>query len=389
MRDEELMRFLLERGSDVNVSVLSAGTPLHHAVMMGELGIAELLIERGADLQAVAGCDHTVLHRAVMSGDIRMVELLVSNGADLEPKDNQGRTATDWAALKSRHAVLDHLLESGARPPTSSIVESGSFRISESEQNGLLGRMIDADGRPVDGRGEIRDPTILPAGMPGRDRPKVLETGIKGLDLFAPIKRGGSVGREFCLGVGGGMMLTAQIIHTLVTRDDVRVVYIDAPEGPPAVELREYWYWTGNAFRNGVVFVVADPNDSNERLRATVEKGFQVAHDFRDAGYDVLVKLQGRLYPHADPDRLRCGADKNGSITVMYVADPPNGLAVSRRNSTPLSICHPTWAPRAFIRRLMDSCLVPLFSRMIRSIRRISTRSTLYVVAFSSITSLI
>ena len=86
-------------------------------------------------------------------------------------------------------------------------------------------------------------------------------------------------------------MLTAQIIHTLVTRDDVRVVYIDAPEGPPAVELREYWYWTGNAFRNGVVFVVADPNDSNERLRATVEKGFQVAHDFRDAGYDVLVKL--------------------------------------------------------------------------------------------------
>ena len=122
-------------------------------------------------------------------------------------------------------------------------------------------------------------------------------------------------------------MLTAQIIHTLVTRDDVRVVYIDAPEGPPAAESREYWYWTGNAFRNGVVFVVADPNDSNERLRATVGKGFQVAHDFRDAGYDVLVKLQGRLYPHTDPDRLRCGADKNGSITVMYAADPPNGLA--------------------------------------------------------------
>ena len=91
--------------------------------------------------------------------------------------------------------------------------------------------IIDADGKPVDGRGEISNLTIPPAESSGQDRSNVLETGIKLVDLFAPIKRGGSVGREFCL-VVGQMLLTGQIIHNLVTRDNVRVVYIHVPEGP-------------------------------------------------------------------------------------------------------------------------------------------------------------
>jgi len=321
--------FLMERGANLNEKDRSIGTSLHYAAMMGEHRIAEQLIKQGVDVDAVAGCKQTALHRAAIVGDRPMVELLVASCVDLEAKDAEERTATDWAAVKSRREVLDCLLENGAQPPTSAFAGSGSCLIPESTQNGLLGRIIDADGKPLDERGEIKDLTILPAENSGRVRSKVLETGIKLVDLFAPIKRGGSVGREFGLGVCG-MLLSGQIIHNLVTRDNVRVVYIVAPEvsqGPAAVQLREYWWFTGNAFRNGIVFVVADPNDSNERLRATVGKGFRLAENFRSAGYDVLVKLQGQLYPHADLDQLRSGSDENGSITIMYSADPPDGLS--------------------------------------------------------------
>jgi len=68
-------------------------------------------------------------------------------------------------------------------------------------------------------------------------------------------------------------------------------------------------------------------NEADARLRATVAKGFELANGFRDAGYDVLVKFQGRLVPHADLDTLNRGADDNGSITTYLTSDPPNGLA--------------------------------------------------------------
>src|SRR5829696_7629343 len=61
----------------------------------------------------------------------------------------------------------------------------------------LLGRVIDASGAPLDERGPIKAAAQLPL-----DRPadadltplpdQLLETGIKVIDLFAPIIRGGT-----------------------------------------------------------------------------------------------------------------------------------------------------------------------------------------------------
>ena len=323
--DFELLEFLLEKGADANATVRSKDTPLHQAVMMGEYKMAERLIDAGADVQLLAMCGQTVLHRAAIAGEVRLVELLVSNGADLEAEDERGWTAADWAAQKSRRDVLDYLIKNGSPEARVDFAASGSYLIQESEPGGLLGRFIDAEGRPVDGQGVIEDTTIHPCDRFG-ERGPVWETGIKPVDLFAPIKRGGTFGKEFCLGVGS-MLLSGQMIYNFVTRDNARVVYIVAPEGPSSLTVREYWYGTSNAFRNGVVFVVADPKNTNDRLQATVAKGFQLANEFRDAGYDVLVKLQGRLFPHADLASLNRGADDSGSLTTLITGDPPNGIA--------------------------------------------------------------
>jgi RNA polymerase sigma factor (sigma-70 family) len=323
--DHELLKFLLDRGAGTEGIARSSDTPLHHAVMMGDHKLVELLIDKGANLGAVAGHEQTALHRASLAGDSRLVEMLVDGGAKLEVQDAEGRTAADWAALKSRRAVLDFLLERGAQAPTAVFAEEGSYLILETEQKGLLGRIIDAGGNPIDERGPIVDPSILPAKDTGRERPIVLETGIKPLDLFAPMRRGSTIGQELCLHVGA-MLLHGQIAHNLVTRDNARVVFILAPEGSLYLGSSEFWYGTGNSFRNGVTMVAVNPNDPEERLRATVRKGFEVANALRSAGYDVLVQLQGRLYPYADLAELNRGTDDHGSITTKIQGNPPNGL---------------------------------------------------------------
>jgi hypothetical protein len=92
-----------------------------------------------------------------------------------------------------------------------------------------------------------------------------------------------------------------------------------------------------------------------------VDKGFQLAEDFRSAGYDVLVKLQGRLYPHADLDQLRSGADADGSITLMCMAYPPNGLSDIRETFDSVVYMSPSWPQRPFTRQSTTSCLSPFF----------------------------
>lgn len=86
---------------------------------------------------------------------------------------------------------------------------------------GLLGRIINIFGEPQDGLGELKTTTSMP--IFATDIPlehvtvphEVLETGIKVIDFFAPILRGGKVGLFGGAGVGKTILLT-EIIHNVV-----------------------------------------------------------------------------------------------------------------------------------------------------------------------------
>lgn len=87
---------------------------------------------------------------------------------------------------------------------------------------GVLGRVIDIFGTAQDGKEQIQTTTLLPI---YRDPPHyskiptkltLLETGIKALDLFCPIIRGGKIGLFGGAGVGKTLLLT-EIIHNVVT----------------------------------------------------------------------------------------------------------------------------------------------------------------------------
>lgn len=85
----------------------------------------------------------------------------------------------------------------------------------------ILGRVMDIFGRPEDGQGDIvatqrqpifgkevaYDAIVIPS--------TILETGIKAIDFFSPILKGGKVGLFGGAGVGKTMLLT-EIIHNVV-----------------------------------------------------------------------------------------------------------------------------------------------------------------------------
>jgi F-type H+-transporting ATPase subunit beta len=87
----------------------------------------------------------------------------------------------------------------------------------------LLGRMLDAFGRPIDGAGPLPDVEWRPIHRPpvplarrqvGSD---IFETGIKVIDLLSPLERGGKAGLFGGAGVGKTVLIT-EMIHNMVGR---------------------------------------------------------------------------------------------------------------------------------------------------------------------------
>ena len=88
----------------------------------------------------------------------------------------------------------------------------------------ILGRVINVFGEPKDGKGPLTNATKVPlfAESPRYSDTKAdnkfLETGIKIIDLFAPLVEGGKVGLLGGSGVGKTVLLT-EILHNIINKD--------------------------------------------------------------------------------------------------------------------------------------------------------------------------
>ncbi len=90
---------------------------------------------------------------------------------------------------------------------------------------GMLGRAVDVFGAPVDGLGPIRGDQrrrIYATSVPLRERTtetQILETGIKAIDVLAPLERGGKAGLFGGAGVGKTVLIM-ELIHNVVGRHE-------------------------------------------------------------------------------------------------------------------------------------------------------------------------
>jgi ankyrin repeat protein len=108
--DEEIARILLENGARVE-PFGGHGSALNHAAMSGHIGIARSFLEHGADINRKGIDGATPLHDAVSSGNVDMVRFLLANGADVNSRAIYGRTPLHNAAEKDDVEIGRILLE--------------------------------------------------------------------------------------------------------------------------------------------------------------------------------------------------------------------------------------------------------------------------------------
>lgn len=227
-----LTTLLVEAGADVNSPDRSGNTPLKRAVHMGQLETARWLLAHGADANVAASNGLTALHAAVIRNWPEMVDLLLAQGADTAVSDSNGRTPRDWAAAKNL-------------PP--------------------LARKLN-DGHDLTWPG--------PLTLTGTTT--IWETGIKILDLLAPLRWGGRNGLFSPLSGVGVNVILGELIHCLATHYGGVTVELGLSQGDFTAASRAL-QWRNLGVADHLELFFGDKNDSPGRRRHLVQQGVKRA----------------------------------------------------------------------------------------------------------------
>jgi len=108
----------------------------------------------------------------------------------------------------------------------------------------ILGRVINLFGQPLDGRGELRTLREIPiSGQPPsfgllKASEEIIETGVKAIDFFTPLLRGGKIGLVGGAGVGKTVLIS-ELLHNITEKH--RGVSVFAGIGERIREGHELW----------------------------------------------------------------------------------------------------------------------------------------------------
>jgi hypothetical protein len=90
-------------------------TALIYAATGGHDEIVRYLLAEGADINAAAPNGTTALMMAVREGRSSTLELLIVRGADVNRRNDTGASALDWARRGKEPAMAGRLQRAGAR----------------------------------------------------------------------------------------------------------------------------------------------------------------------------------------------------------------------------------------------------------------------------------
>lgn len=209
----------------------------------------------------------------------------------------------------------------------------------------LLGRVIDATGKPYDGKGEILPETYYPAlnNPPNPMSRKSIErrvvTGVRAIDSLLTVGKGQRLGIFAGSGVGKSTLLSTIARNTSA---DINVIALIGERGREVKDFIENDLGE-EGLKRSVLVVATSDTPSIARLRAAYV-ATAIAEYFRDQGNDVMMLFDSvtrfahaqreiglatgeppaqRGYPPSVFDMLpklleRTGTNDKGSITAFY-----------------------------------------------------------------------
>lgn len=166
--DMPIVRLLVAAGAQVDDACgCSTGeTPLWAAAVTDYPEVVSFLLDHGANPNVPGALGHAALHVAAMRGWTQLAHTLLVHGADPRLTDEAGRTALDWAEVKG-HAEVVALL-----------------RVASAGTHDRGVPPLQSQWRPEEAAADL------------------CETGIKLIDLFAPLRHGDLVLVDGDFGLG-------------------------------------------------------------------------------------------------------------------------------------------------------------------------------------------
>jgi hypothetical protein len=89
----DVVRFLIEMGADINICSSKSYTTLHFAAQVDNVDIITLLLDKGSSVNVTNESGATPLYSAAQSGSLSAAEVLVRRGAAIDKTDKYGRSA--------------------------------------------------------------------------------------------------------------------------------------------------------------------------------------------------------------------------------------------------------------------------------------------------------
>jgi cytochrome c len=221
----ELVRLLISRGADVNLTVKQRRTPLSGAIKAGQAVIVQLLLASGADPNKQAR-QQTPLHLAADSGCLQCVIDLVEAGAEVNALLPTGVPPIHFAKLNRHEDIVAYLLEHGAGPdpsaPISPLLASANIESGKQTFKKLCGQCHNViAGEDSSGRSNLW-------GIVGR--PKASETDVH---YYSPVLKsaGGTWTYE---------ELNAFIAHPMLTLPGTAMGFVGLPDDTERADVIAY-----------------------------------------------------------------------------------------------------------------------------------------------------
>lgn len=285
----EIVSALVDSGAavDQRCSCDSAEAPLWAAVVAGRSAVVAYLLDRGADPNLAAAHGVTPLHAAVIRGSEELARMLLEAGADPSARDNGARSPNDWAELHGSQELLT-----------------------------LLDARVEV-ARPEPDRGKQ-----------GRPQATSPETGIKALDLFAPLGRGELVYWHGSYGLGQ-MVLLSELTRVLA-RAPARSVWIGFEwELIDAGELDRLRGEAGLIDHSIEVRLVRADEHERARRAAFLRAAAEVEREL-DQGIETLLFISQRPGHAADAESVYPRLRGHPSLITAVVVSPTAPEPVSR-----------------------------------------------------------